>query len=79
VTNREQQKCTATDKLLVRGSRHADTVSSFDAFELHMRTNCIGPIIVAQQLLKTQISIGNIVFMSSDSGSVTKFMGHEDG
>lgn len=57
------------------------TEASFAAFERHLRTNCIGPIITAQKLLQLapHISIGTIVFMSSDSGSTQRFMAHEDG
>ena len=53
--------------------------SSFEAFDDHLRTNCVGPIIVAQKLLQTSISIGTIVFMSSDSGSASNFLAYEDG
>lgn len=55
------------------------TEASFDTFERHLRTNCIGPIVTAQKLLQTDIEIGTIVFMSSDSGSTQKFLSHEDG
>lgn len=55
------------------------TEASFDTFERHMRTNCIGPIITAQKLLQTRIDMGTIVFMSSDSGSTQEFLSHEDG
>ena len=44
-----------------------------------MRTNTIGPILVAQKLLQIPIPIGTIVFMSSDSGSATSFRAFEDG
>lgn len=44
-----------------------------------MHTNTIGPIITAQKLLKTNIPIGTIVFMSSDSGSQGNFREMEDG
>ncbi|MCJ1227205.1 hypothetical protein MMC12_003860 [Toensbergia leucococca] len=53
--------------------------SSFDNFADHLRTNTIGPIIVAQKLLQTAISVGTVVFMSSDSGSAADFRGFEDG
>ncbi len=42
-------------------------------------TNTIGPIITAQQLLKTSIPIGTVIFMSSDSGSAAEFRSFEDG
>ncbi|TLD36614.1 Short-chain dehydrogenase/reductase SDR [Venturia nashicola] len=48
-------------------------------FAFHLHTNSIGPIIMAQKLLQTNIPIGTIVFMSSDSGSATNFRGDEDG
>jgi NAD(P)-dependent dehydrogenase (short-subunit alcohol dehydrogenase family) len=47
--------------------------SSFADFADHLKTNAIGPTIVAQNLIKTRIPIGSIVFMSSDSGSATEF------
>jgi len=52
---------------------------SFSTFENHLHTNTIGPIIVAQKLLQTSISIGVIMFMSSDSGSTMNFRAFEDG
>jgi len=52
---------------------------SFASFEKHLRTNTIGPIIVAQKLLQTHISLGTIMFMSSDSGSAADFRAFEDG
>jgi len=52
---------------------------SFDEFAFHLHTNTIGPIIVAQKLLQTNIPIGRIVFMSSDSGSQANFREMEDG
>ncbi|MCJ1311664.1 hypothetical protein MMC25_005337 [Agyrium rufum] len=55
------------------------TEISFNAFDEHMRTNAIGPVITAQKLLKTGIPIGTMIFMSSDSGSATVFRAHEDG
>ncbi|KAE9986870.1 hypothetical protein EG327_004094 [Venturia inaequalis] len=48
-------------------------------FAFHLHTNTIGPIITAQKLLQTNIPIGTIVFMSSDSGSATNFREDEDG
>lgn len=52
---------------------------SFDDFSDHIKTNAVGPIILAQKLIKTGIPIGTIVFMSSDSGSATQFRAFEDG
>ena len=52
---------------------------SFDEFAFHLHTNTIGPIITAQKLLNSNIPIGTIVFMSSDSGSAGKFREMEDG
>ncbi|KAL9119979.1 MAG: hypothetical protein Q9187_003466 [Circinaria calcarea] len=54
-------------------------VSSFEDFEDHLRTNTIGPIMVAQKLLQTTLSIGTMTFMSSDSGSAAEFRAFEDG
>ncbi|KAJ4364206.1 hypothetical protein N0V95_000828 [Ascochyta clinopodiicola] len=56
-----------------------DANSSFDEFAFHLHTNTIGPIITAQKLLQTNIPIGTIVFMSSDSGSMARFREMEDG
>lgn len=44
-----------------------------------MHTNTIGPILTAQKLLQSNIPIGTIVFMSSDSGSQGNFREMEDG
>lgn len=55
------------------------TEMSFDDFSDHMKTNAIGPIILAQKLIKTGIPIGTIIFMTSDSGSATEFRAFEDG
>ncbi len=52
---------------------------SFANFEEHLRTNTVGPIIVAQKLLQISIPIGTIIFMSSDSGSTAEFRAFEDG
>lgn len=57
----------------------AESPSSFDTFSDHLRTNAIGPIIVAQKLLQTGIPIGSLIFMSSDSGSAGDFRAFEDG
>lgn len=51
----------------------------FDDFVFHLNTNTVGPIIVAQRLLQTNIPIGTIVFVSSDSGSSQDFRAMEDG
>jgi NAD(P)-dependent dehydrogenase (short-subunit alcohol dehydrogenase family) len=59
--------------MLIRGH------SSFDEFAFHLHTNTIGPIITANRLLQTNIPIGTIVFMSSDSGSQGNFREMEDG
>lgn len=55
------------------------TEITFDDFADHLHTNTIGPILVAQKLLATHMSIGSIVFMSSDSGSALNFRAFEDG
>jgi len=55
------------------------TNSSYDDFAFHLRTNTIGPIICAQRLLKANIPIGAITFISSDSGSTQLFRDFEDG
>ena len=52
---------------------------SFEDFAFHLNTNCVGPIYVAQKLLQSNIQIGTIVFVSSDSGSVLEFRAMEDG
>jgi NAD(P)-dependent dehydrogenase (short-subunit alcohol dehydrogenase family) len=55
--------------------------STFESFANHLHTNTIGPIIIAQKLLNITSNRppSKIVFMSSDSGSATKFLEHEDG
>lgn len=53
--------------------------STFEEFAFHLHTNTIGPIILAQRLLQTNIPIGTIAFMSSDSGSTQNFREMEDG
>ncbi|KAF2873100.1 hypothetical protein BDV95DRAFT_627872 [Massariosphaeria phaeospora] len=55
------------------------TEFSFEEFAFHLHTNTIGPIITAQKLLQTNIPVGTIVFMSSDSGSHGNFREMEDG
>ena len=44
-----------------------------------MKTNAIGPVIIAQKLLQTDINIKSLIFMSSDSGCATDFRDFEDG
>ncbi|KKY22459.1 putative short-chain dehydrogenase reductase [Diplodia seriata] len=68
-------------QLIARGEKIIATVRqpSFDEFAFHLHTNTIGPIITAQKLLQTNIPIGTIVFMSSDSGSAINFREMEDG
>ncbi|OJD18690.1 hypothetical protein AJ78_01305 [Emergomyces pasteurianus Ep9510] len=60
--------------------RDAPTISQvWDASD-HLHTNTVGPIIVAQKLLRlTNVSFGTIAFMSSDSGSTQRFLDFEDG
>ncbi|EXJ84773.1 hypothetical protein A1O3_05445 [Capronia epimyces CBS 606.96] len=57
------------------------TEISFSDFALHLHTNTIGPIIVAQKLLNisTADPPSKIIFISSDSGSTADFRDHEDG
>lgn len=56
------------------------TLLAFLDFALHLSTNTIGPIIIAQKLLRfSPPIIKNIVFISSDSGSATNFRDFEDG
>jgi NAD(P)-dependent dehydrogenase (short-subunit alcohol dehydrogenase family) len=64
---------------LERALRTNERHSSFDEFAFHLHTNTIGPIITANRLLQTNIPIGTIVFMSSDSGSQGNFREMEDG
>lgn len=54
---------------------------SFGDFALHLHTNTIGPIIVAQKLLNISSADppSKVVFISSDSGSTADFRAHEDG
>ncbi|KPI38557.1 putative oxido [Cyphellophora attinorum] len=64
------------------------TEISYADFAHHLYTNTIGPIICAQEILKTIASFSSpsvtpppkkIIFISSDSGSATLFRDHEDG
>lgn len=57
------------------------TNRSFSDFALHLHTNTIGPIVVAQKLLRISgpSPPSKVVFISSDSGSTTLFRDHEDG
>lgn len=54
---------------------------SFGDFALHLHTNTIGPIIIAQKLLQISAEAppSRLVFISSDSGSTAMFREHEDG
>ncbi|XXH00573.1 hypothetical protein Hte_006921 [Hypoxylon texense] len=57
------------------------TEISYSDFALHLHTNTIGPIICAQKLLNLSLDSPppKIVFISSDSGSTTRFLDFEDG
>ncbi|KAF5979219.1 protoporphyrinogen oxidase [Fusarium bulbicola] len=57
------------------------TELSYDSFKFHMETNVIGPIICAQKLvnLNPDSPPSKLIFISSDSGSTTNFLAHEDG
>ncbi|KAI0109698.1 NAD(P)-binding protein [Nemania sp. FL0031] len=57
------------------------TEISFLDFALHLHTNTIGPIICAQKLLNLDLDSppSKIVFISSDSGSTSRFLDFEDG
>ncbi|KAF4550163.1 Short chain dehydrogenase-like protein 20 [Elsinoe fawcettii] len=63
---------------VLRYPNHALTLT-YDAFAFHLHTNTIGPIITANRLLRSRIPIGKLVFMSSDSGSASRFREQEDG
>lgn len=52
---------------------------SYADFALHLHTNTIGPLICAQRLLRAPLTLGTVVFMSSDSGSAQAFRAMEDG
>ncbi|KAI1615087.1 3-oxoacyl-reductase [Exophiala viscosa] len=54
---------------------------SFSDFALHLHTNTIGPILVAQKVLNISSSAppAKMIFISSDSGSTAEFRDHEDG
>ncbi|KEF55610.1 uncharacterized protein A1O9_08360 [Exophiala aquamarina CBS 119918] len=60
---------------------HKTSDRSFSDFALHLHTNSIGPIIIAQRLLQvcSPLVPSKLVFISSDSGSAGDFQGHEDG
>lgn len=70
--------------------KRATEISFFDLAD-HLHTNTIGPVIIAQKLLKMYtISSPNrsqrpptlpskVIFISSDSGSMVQFRGFEDG
>ncbi|KAL6915566.1 hypothetical protein ACHAPO_010867 [Fusarium lateritium] len=57
------------------------TELTFQDFAHHLTTNTIGPIICAQKLinLDPESPPSKVIFISSDSGSTTNFLGHEDG
>jgi len=57
------------------------TEISFGDFALHMHTNTIGPIIIAQKLLNISGASppSKVIFISSDSGSTSLFRDYEDG
>ena len=73
----------------VRGDSHMPMLRSltesfdrsFSDFALHLHTNTIGPVLVAQKLLKISSAAppSRLIFISSDSGSTTLFRNHEDG
>lgn len=79
--NREPPRCVFRNTSPRRLSLVADQNRAFSDFALHLHTNTIGPIIIAQKLL--QISgvtpPSKVVFISSDSGSTSMFRDHEDG
>lgn len=52
---------------------------SMGSFLYTLCTNAVGPIIVAQQILKHLPAVGKIVFITSDSGSAQGFRPDEDG
>ncbi|KAF5230161.1 hypothetical protein FAUST_9954 [Fusarium austroamericanum] len=57
------------------------TEITFQDLSYHLTTNTIGPIICAQKLinLDPESPPSKVIFISSDSGSTTNFLGHEDG
>ncbi|KIX04317.1 uncharacterized protein Z518_05184 [Rhinocladiella mackenziei CBS 650.93] len=57
------------------------TEISFSDFALHLHTNTIGPIIIAQKMLQISSAAppSKVIFISSDSGSTALFRDHEDG
>ncbi len=59
----------------------ASICRSYSDFALHLHTNTIGPIIIAQKLLKicSTAPPSKVIFISSDSGSTAQFRDHEDG
>ncbi|KAG5746432.1 hypothetical protein H9Q70_010879 [Fusarium xylarioides] len=63
------------------GRTIANMSGSYDNFKFHMETNVIGPIICAQKLvnLNPDSPPSKLIFISSDSGSTTNFLAHEDG
>src|ERR1700748_162186 len=71
----------AVDAPLQSERLHPVVYRSFGDFALHLHTNTIGPILIAQKLLKISGDAPpkKIVFISSDSGSAARFRDHEDG
>ncbi|KAF2228283.1 hypothetical protein BDZ85DRAFT_188017 [Elsinoe ampelina] len=63
---------------VLRYPNHALTLT-YDSFAFHLHTNTIGPLVLANRLLRSNIPIGMLVFMSSDSGSASRFREQEDG
>lgn len=79
ISSREQQSCTFFARNWSDLKHRHNSRSSYDDFALHLHTNTVGPIICAQRLLAANLSIGTVVFISSDSGSATEFRDMEDG
>lgn len=54
---------------------------SFSDFALHLHANTVGPIVCAQKLFDLRVDYPppKIIFISSDSGSATRFLDFEDG
>lgn len=55
---------------------------TFATFTHHLYTNTIGPVVLASQLLShhpAHLHLSSLTFISSDSGSATKFLSYEDG
>ncbi|KAH6673847.1 short-chain dehydrogenase [Halenospora varia] len=53
---------------------------SFSSFTHHLQTNTIGPLLTGSLLTSIPtLQIHTLVFISSDSGSTSNFLSHEDG